>query len=183
MVIINFLRATRNTEIEVGMGIVLFLIISIFAGSHAKADENISDVYFIQIGALKKMVSNYEKEALNYGQLKIVKGPQGLYRYLIGPFETKGMADGKAEGLDSIGYAGSFVSTINGVEETVRDTRNDDGFSRLCEGQLLAKLPEHARSHLVYVKDELHVRQDDQLLSVREFLKRANAFRKIEKGN
>ena len=165
------------------MGRLLFLIISIFAGSHANADEKISDVYFVQIGALKKMVSHYEKEALNFGQLKIVKGPQGLYRYLIGPFETKSMADRRAESLDSIGYAGSFVSSINGEEKAVENTRNDVGFSSLCEGQLLAELPEHARSRLVYVKDVLHVRQEDQLLSVREFLKRADALRKIEKGN
>ncbi len=183
MVIISFLRTSHNAVIEVCMGTVLLLTTRILAGSHARADENISDVYFIQIGALEKMVSNFEKEAFNYGQLKIVKGPQGLYRYLIGPFESKGMADRRAESLDSIGYAGSFVSSLNGEEKAVKDTRNDDGFSSLCEGQLLAKLPAHARSRLVYIKDVLHVRQEGQLLSVREFLKRANAFRKIEKGN
>lgn len=159
------------------------LIVSILTGISVKAAEVKPVTYFVQIGAFQKLVPDYEKVALKYGEFKIVKSVNGLHRYLIGPFATKYLAEESAGVLKSMGYLGSFVSTVRGGEVTVANSRDKEEKNTVCEGRLLASLPDYARSQLVYIKDVLHVREGDELISVENYLKRNRVSRKVQRGN
>ncbi|MFK7885926.1 MAG: SPOR domain-containing protein [Gammaproteobacteria bacterium] len=137
-----------------------------------------ADSFDVQIGAFRNPdVANIVLPA-NVGELRSTSGPDGLTRFVVGPFFTRVDAEQARDRLKDSGFNGAFIRSTQDTRTVAREsayvsdssdsnasyTINDTSTSTTYSDQYASD----GDGDVVYLDGKLHRKVGDQFVPIRE---------------
>lgn len=151
------------------------LLIALFITGIAHADS-----FDVQIGAFRSPDTSKIKLPANVGELRTTSGPNGLTRFLVGPYSNRADANRAQDTLRAAGFKGAFVraaqqgrirvsasTTSSSLKSGNASSSNSNEMSQEALQKLIS-LSEEERRGLVILDGKLHRKVGDEFVPVRD---------------
>lgn len=132
-----------------------------------------ADKYDIQIGAFKSPDASGIKLPAGVGELRTTPGPNGLTRFVVGPYASKAEAIRAQEALKAAGFDGAFLRNAQRTTDSMSARAKADAAANVAHKEIAASnrksselsdsdllklmaLSEEERSNVVVLDGRLH---------------------------
>ena len=135
-----------------------------------------ADTFDVQIGAFRNPNVTDIELPDNVGELRSTSGPDGLTRFVVGPFPSRGDADRVRDQLRASGFPGAFVRaaqdgrapTTVAERVTVVEASAGERPMSLQDIERIEKIEAEYDGDVVYLDGRLHRKVGDRFIPVNE---------------
>ncbi|MFK8015213.1 MAG: SPOR domain-containing protein [Gammaproteobacteria bacterium] len=158
------------------MPIRVLSLLAFFLSSAVYAEN-----FDVQIGAFENPDVARIQLPANIGELRSTSGPNGLTRFVVGPYSSRAEADAARDRLRESGFAGAFVRATAGTRYEVSQPAPVQAVNASTESyaasepsasqrdlDTLMSLSDEERRDLVYLDGKLHRKVGDEFIPIRE---------------